>query len=375
MGTSRGEKQAVELLADKIEVVGTCPDDYPLQKKEHSDEFLREWGHLRSRTSSFGAVMRLRHLAARGLTDFLHKQDFIHVHTPIIVSGDCEGAGELFRVTDANPEKQKEPFFGQEAFLTVSGQLHAEAFANGLSRVYAFGPTFRAESHSKTTTHLAEFWMLEPEMAFADLSSLMDLAEGTVKSGMQCLLQDGASDLHTVGKLASLDGMQSLVQKDFGRISYSEAVDVLQRAPKTFVHPVEWGMDLQREHERYLCEEFTGGVPLFVAGYPMHIKPFYAKRSAKDERCADAVDLLVPGIGELIGGSVREDRYDQLIQTMTDRKMNLEQYSWYLDLRKFGSGQTAGFGLGFERFVQWMSGVPNIRDVSPCPRTAGSIKL
>ena len=359
-------------MADKIELVGASPEDYPLQKKEHSEEFLREIAHLRPRTSAFAAVLRARHVAGQALTGYLNDDGFVQVHTPVIVAGDCEGAGEQFVVSDG----QKDPFFGTDSYLTVSGQLHAEAFAGAMSRVYTFGPTFRAERHSKTAHHLAEFWMLEPEMAFANLDLLVELAEGTTKAGLKALLGPGQADLAAAGASEThLERLQGVVASSFARMTYSEAIEILVASSHPFVKPVEWGMDLQREHERYLCEQHCADVPVFVTDYPAAIKPFYAKKSTSDERCVAAVDLLVPGIGELIGGSVREDDYDTILAVMEERGMQTRNYEWYLDLRKFGSGQTAGFGLGFERFLQWTTGVANIRDVSPCPRWSGHIRM
>ena len=361
MAESPGKGQAMELQAERIQVLGDCPEDYPLQKKEHSEEYLRELGHLRPRTQSFASVLRLRDLTGRAMEDYLHEEGFVQVHAPTIVSGDCEGAGELFTVVQEGEEK--EPFFGQPAYLSVSAQLHAEAYAAGLSRVYSFGPTYRAERHSKTSHHLAEFWMLEPEFAFASLDQLMTLAEGTVCRGLEAARRSGETSLDESGA-------------PFARLSYSEAIGVLEAAGGgRFRHPVSWGMDLQREHERYLCEEHMKGRPTFVYDYPAAIKPFYARQSDADERCVQAVDLLVPGIGEMIGGSVREPSADRLRQVMEQRGMHVDRYAWYLDLRTYGSSHTAGFGLGFDRFMQWITGVPNIRDVNPCPRWTGHIRM
>jgi asparaginyl-tRNA synthetase len=374
MKESPGKGQANELHAERVTVTGGCPEDYALQKKEHSDEFLREIGHLRPRTSAFAAVMRLRHGVGRALTRHLDEEGFVQIHCPVLVSGDCEGAGEMFRVSDSAAKSNAAPFFGVDAFLTVSAQLHGEVFASGMSRVYSFGPTFRAERHSKTVHHLAEFWMLEPEFAFADMGQLVALAEGTVRAGLTEAIERHGDDLETIGRVKS-DVLQRYLQKPFVVMSYTEAVEALQRAATPFVKSVEWGMDLQREHERYLCETHTGGVPVFVTDYPAAIKPFYAKTSLVRSDCAQAVDLLVPGIGEVIGGSVREDDADVLRANMAQRGMQSAAYEWYVDLRKYGSGHTAGFGLGFERFLQWSTGTANIRDVSPVPRWAGHIRL
>ena len=377
LSESRGKGQSVELqVSTEVELLGPSPEDYPLQKKEHSEEFLRNLVHLRPRTQTFAAVLRLRNQASQSMCNHLQRQGFVHVHTPILVSGDCEGAGEQFEIEEALKEKTPAPpFFGEKAFLTVSGQLHAEAFASGMSRVYSFGPTFRAERHSKTAHHLAEFWMLEPEMAFTSLDQLVDLAQSTVQSGL-CGVLDFQTDLKAAGATSEhLSRLESISSDSFARMTYSEAIVALQTATKAFQTPVAWGMDLQREHERYLCEEHTLGVPLFVTDYPANIKPFYAKKSQLDDRCVQATDLLVPGIGEMIGGSVREDNYESLVATMTERNMQLDHYQWYLDLRKYGSAHSAGFGLGFERFIQWTTQVSNIRDVSPCPRWTGHIKM
>ncbi len=373
MQASQGKGQEKEMVAESLVVAGSCPEDWPLQKKEHSEEFLREIGHLRPRTSVFAAVMRLRHGATRALTNHLDSNGFVQIHCPVIVAGDCEGAGEMFRVSDS-AKSNAGPFFGTDAYLTVSAQLHGEAFACGMSRVYSFGPTFRAERHSKTAHHLAEFWMLEPEFAFADMGQLIELAEGTVRAGVKGIAEHHSLDVEVIGN-HKVDKLHQYLDKPFAVMSYTQAIEALKKAKVAFVHPVEWGIDMQREHERYLCEVHTGGVPLFVTDYPAAIKPFYAKRSVSRPDCVQAVDLLVPGIGELIGGSVREDSADVLRENMESRRMQTGGYDWYLDLRRFGSGHTAGFGLGFERFLQWTTGIPNIRDVSPVPRWAGHIRL
>lgn len=400
---SMGKGQEKEIQAQHLELLGTCDEDYPLQKKEHSDEFLREMPHLRPRTSSFGAMMRIRDGAAREIRSHLHQLKFVEINAPIIVSSDCEGAGEMFRVSSTSAPhieitskssagemsrvsstsaphiettSSSSLFFGADSYLTVSAQLHGEAFAAALSRVFVFGPTFRAEKHSRTAHHLAEFWMMEPEMAFADMALLTEVAEQNVRHVAQSVAHNHAADLEVIG-LNSAQRIEQMCQTSFVRMTYTEAIEALLNPKKnvSFSRAVEWGMDLQREHERYLCEQHTGGVPVFVTDYPAAIKPFYAKQSLHDPRCVQAVDLLVPGIGELIGGSVREDDYEVLRSNMVQRGMNMEPYQWYLDLRRFGTAKSAGYGMGFERFVQWITGTPNIRDVCPIPRWTGHIRL
>ena len=368
---SPGKGQDFELQATSLSLVGKCPPDYPLQKKEHSDEFLRDIAQLRARTSSFAATLRVRNTAAHSLHSHLQCEGFIEVNGPIIVSGDCEGAGEMFNVSD----KEKSPFFGTDANLTVSAQLHGEALACAMSKVYVFGPTFRAERHSKTSVHLAEFWMLEPEFVCEDLSQLLDCAESMVKSATVAVASKHAQDIALIGKKSEQELTTLSQGKEFVRMSYTEAIEVLQKSGVPFSFPVSWGVDLQREHERYLCEKYSNNTPVFVTDYPKAIKPFYAKKSVERHDCVQAVDLLVPGIGELIGGSVREDDFDVLTGNMRERNMDVEQYEWYLSLRKYGSVPHAGFGLGFERFVQYLTGITNIRDTLPFPRWSGSIKF
>ena len=376
---SPAKGQKVELQAYHIEIYGWAdPDIYPLQKKRHSFEFLRPIAHLRPRTNSLGAIARIRSSATFAIHKFFRDQGFIHVHTPIITTIDCEGAGEMFRVvapsdySSASPLAPVSDFFGKPANLTVSGQLQAEVYAMALGRVYTFGPTFRAEN-SNTSRHLAEFWMVEPEMAFCELSENMDLAETFLKYLVRHLLENDEQDLHLFASFidkklyAKLEG---ILQNPFSRITYTEAIDLLEKAEKSFDFPIQWGTDLQAEHERYLCEELFER-PLFVTDYPKQIKPFYM-RVNDDNRTVAAMDLLVPGIGEIIGGSQREERHAVLASRMQDMNLDLEEYSWYLDLRRYGSAAHSGFGLGFERFLQFVTSMNNIRDVIPFPRTPGS---
>jgi len=377
---SPAKGQDVELQADQIEVYGWAdPDVYPLQKKRHSFEFLRTIAHLRPRTNSLGAVARIRSSVSFAIHKFFRDQGFVHVHTPIITTIDCEGAGEMFRVvapsdirTGAALSPSASDFFGKPAYLTVSGQLQAEVYAMALGKVYTFGPTFRAEN-SNTSRHLTEFWMVEPEMTFCELPENMDMAETFLKYLVRHVLEHDEQDLSLFGNYidkklyAKLEGV---LQSPFSRITYTEAIDLLKKADKIFDFPVQWGTDLQAEHERYLCEELFGR-PLFVTDYPRQIKPFYM-RVNDDNRTVAAMDLLVPGIGEIIGGSQREERYDILVDRMKEQNLDLAEYSWYLDLRSFGSVVHSGFGLGFERFLQFITSMNNIRDVIPFPRTPGS---
>jgi len=377
---SPAKGQEVELQAEHIEVYGWAdPDAYPLQKKRHSFDFLRTIAHLRPRTNSLGAMARIRSSASFAIHKFFREQGFIHIHTPIITTIDCEGAGEMFRVVAPSDYNAASPlaatvsdFFGKPANLTVSGQLQAEVYAMALGKVYTFGPTFRAEN-SNTSRHLAEFWMVEPEMAFCELSQNMDTAETFLKYVVRHLMENDEQDLHLFASFidkklyAKLEG---ILQSPFSRITYTEAIDYLEKALKSFDFPVQWGTDLQAEHERYLCEELFGH-PLFVTDYPKHIKPFYM-RVNDDNRTVAAMDLLVPGIGEIIGGSQREERHAILAGRMQEMNLDLEEYSWYLDLRRFGSVAHSGFGLGFERFLQFVTSMNNIRDVIPFPRTPGS---
>jgi asparaginyl-tRNA synthetase len=376
---SPAKGQAVEVRAASIEVIGWAdPETYPLQKKRHSFEFLRSISHLRPRTNALGAVARVRSALSFAIHRFFHQQGFLQVHTPVITTSDCEGAGEMFTVTALEPGQLQGAapfagdFFGRRAGLTVSGQLQAEIYALSHGLVYTFGPTFRAEN-SNTSRHLAEFWMLEPEMAFCDLAGDMAMAETMIKFLVAAALDECAADLalfeqHVAKGL--IDKLTLVRDRPFVHFTYTEAVAELERSGRGFEFPVQWGIDLQAEHERYLCEE-VAGAPVIVTNYPEHIKPFYM-RLDDDGRTVAAMDILVAGIGELVGGSQREERYDVLAARMAGAGLDREQYGWYLDLRRYGSVPHAGFGLGFERLVQFVTGMQNIRDVIPFPRTPGS---
>jgi asparaginyl-tRNA synthetase len=376
---SPGKGQRWEVQATQVRLVGAAdPDTYPLQKKRHTDEFLRSIAHLRPRTNKYGALFRIRSESAFAVHAFFRDRGFYYLHTPIITGSDCEGAGAMFRVTTLplgakehapTTPAAAEDFFGQEAYLTVSGQLEAELFACALGDVYTFGPTFRAED-SNTPRHAAEFWMIEPEMAFADSQDNMDLAEALVKSLVAHVMDHCAADLELFARFVDPDLMRNLeviAKADYVRLPYTEAVALLQRSGKTFEFPVHYGADLQTEHERYLTEEHFKK-PVIVFNYPKEIKPFYMRLNDDDKTVA-AMDLLVPRVGELVGGSQREERLDRLEQRMQEAGMNLEGYWWYLDMRRFGTVPHAGFGLGFERFLMTVTGVANIRDVIPFPRT------
>ncbi|NCQ95718.1 MAG: asparagine--tRNA ligase [Microcystis aeruginosa W11-06] len=369
---SPGKGQNIELKAAEITLYGDCPPDYPLQKKRHSFEFLRTIAHLRARTNTLGAVMRVRNACATAIHTFFQEKGFIWVHTPIITANDCEGAGELFTVTSLDlkkPANFAEDFFGKRAYLTVSGQLQAEVMAMALSNVYTFGPTFRAEN-SNTSRHLAEFWMVEPEMAFCDLEGDQDLAEAFLKYIFKFVLENCPEDLQFFNERIDqtvLSTAENIVNSEFGRITYSEAIKLLEKADRQFEFPVEWGVDLQSEHERYLAEELFKK-PVIVTNYPKTIKAFYM-RLDDNNKTVSAMDILAPKIGEIIGGSQREERLDVLIQRMQEQGMNPDDLWWYLELRRYGSVPHAGFGLGFERLVQFMTGMTNIRDVIPFPRT------
>ena len=378
---SPGKGQTWEIQAADVQVVAIAPETYPLQKKRHSDEFLRTIAHLRPRTNKYGAAFRIRSEMAQAVHKFYHEKGFRYLTSPLITGSDCEGAGEMFRVTSIDPETiQKEgkidfskDFFGQESNLTVSGQLSAEMFALSLGDVYTFGPTFRAEN-SNTSRHVAEFWMLEPEMAFCDLDGNMDHGEELVKYLTRHALDHCSDDLGLFMNFVdkSLRGrIDTILNKEFDRIPYTEAIDILKKSKKKFEFKVEFGTDLQSEHERYLAEEYCKK-PVFLTDYPKTIKPFYM-RVNDDDKTVAAVDLLVPGIGELIGGSQREERLDVLENRMKEMALPREHYWWYLDSRKYGSVPHSGFGLGFERFLMLITGISNIRDVIPFPRTPGSI--
>ena len=376
---SMGQGQNVEIQASHIEVYGTAdPETYPLQKKGHSLEFLREIAHLRPRTNTFGAVLRIRHAMAFAIHKYFNDQGFNYLHAPVITGSDAEGAGAMFRVTtldDKNPPllpdghvDYSQDFFGKETKLTVSGQLEAELGAMALSLVYTFGPTFRAEN-SNTPRHLAEFWMIEPEMAFYDITDNMDLAEDFLKYLMQYALDHCMDDLEFLNKMYDnelIGRLRQVIGDKFERLSYTEAVDILKASGQTWEFPVDWGTDLQAEHERYLVEKHFGK-PVILTGYPKDIKAFYMKLNA-DGKTVRAVDVLVPGLGELIGGSEREENLDRLEKRIAEMGLKKEDYWWYLDLRRFGTVPHAGFGLGFERLLLYITGMGNIRDVIPYPR-------
>lgn len=368
---SPAKGQDVELHAESLEVVGWAdPESYPLQKKRHSLEFLRSISHLRPRTNALGAVTRVRSRLSFAVQRFFQERDFVQIHTPIITTSDCEGAGEMFQVR-ASGEKEDKPFFGLQAGLTVSGQLQAEVYAQALGQVYTFGPTFRAEN-SNTSRHLAEFWMIEPEMAFCDLDCNMELATDLLKFVLQDALDNCEEDLALFNKFIEkglVSKLQDVVEKDFVHMTYTAAVNELSKVKEIFEYPVEWGIDLQSEHERYLTEKLYK-CPVIVTDYPSSIKPFYMRLS-DDGKTVAAMDILVPGIGEIVGGSQREERLDVLSRRMTDTGIDLEEYDWYLDLRRYGTVPHAGFGLGFERLVQFATGMSNIREVIPFPRTPG----
>ena len=376
---SQGKGQRYEIHAQGLTLVGSAdPETYPLQKKRHTPEFLREIAHLRPRTNTFGAMARVRNVVAFAIHSFFQERGFQYIQTPIITASDAEGAGSMFRVTtldlDNLPKREgavdiAEDFFGRPTFLTVSGQLEAETFAMALSNVYTFGPTFRAEN-SNTSRHLAEFWMVEPEVAFCEIDGLSDLAEDFLKYIFVHVLQNCEEDMQFFNRWYNeeiISTLESIVSSQFERITYTEAVDMLLKSGVTFEFPVSWGVDLQSEHERYLTEKRIGR-PVIVTDYPKEIKAFYMRMN-EDNTTVRAMDVLAPGIGEIIGGSQREERGDVLRQRMRDAGLNEEGYYWYLDLRNYGTVPHAGFGLGFERTVQFITGVSNIRDVIPFPRT------
>jgi len=379
---SQGKGQSWEVAADSIEIIGPSDDTYPLQKKGHTPEFLREIAHLRPRSNLFGCVFRVRSRVAFAVHQFFQERGFVYVHTPIITGSDCEGAGELFRVTTIdqnNPPRlpdgrvdDTKDFFARRTYLTVSGQLEAEAFACALSKVYTFGPTFRAEN-SNTSRHASEFWMIEPEMAFCDLQGDMDLAEELVKYLVRDIRETCPDEIGLFAKFVDQElpaRLAFVVERPFQRISYTEAVDLLQRSGEKFEFPVEYGLNLQSEHERWLTEKHFQS-PITVFNYPKEIKPFYMRLN-DDNQTVAAMDLLVPGIGEIVGGSQREERLEVLEANLRQHNMDLADYKWYLDLRRYGTVPHAGFGLGFERMLMFVTGVPNIRDVIPFARTPGS---
>jgi len=366
--------QKWEMQAKELRLLGEADATYPLQKKGHTPEFLRTIAHLRPRTNLFGSVFRVRSKMAYAVHHFFQERGFFYVHTPIITSSDCEGAGEMFQVTTLKPNtptKPEQDFFGRPTYLTVSGQLQGEAFACALGNIYTFGPTFRAEN-SNTTRHAAEFWMIEPEMAFYDLTADMTLAEEQVRYLVQAMFDECPDELEFFNKFIDKGLIESLKQtlaKPFERISYTDAVEILLKSGRTFENPVVWGEGLQTEHERYLAEEHVKG-PVTIFNYPKEIKPFYMRQN-DDGKTAAAMDLLVPGIGEIVGGSQREERLDVLEALMAKQGLEPENYSWYADLRRYGTVPHAGYGLGFERLLMFVTGVPNIRDVIPFARTPG----
>ncbi len=378
-------KQPFEIHATSIEVEGTSSPEYPLQKKKHSLEYLRTIQHLRPRTNTYSAVFRVRSVAAYALHKFFNDRGFVYAHTPIITCSDCEGAGEMFHLTTldiAEPPKTEAgavdysaDFFGKPANLTVSGQLQAECMAMAFSKVYTFGPTFRAEK-SNTPRHAAEFWMIEPEIAFADLEDDMQLASDMIKFVLKYVMENCPEEIAFFNSFYDkelIERLTNVIESEFGRITYTEAVEILEKVKDRFEYPVYWGCDLQTEHERYLTE-VVFGKPVFVTNYPKEIKAFYMRMN-DDNKTVAAVDLLVPGVGEIIGGSQREERLDLLTKRIEEMGLTEEDYWWYLDLRRFGGTKHAGFGLGFERLIMYMTGVSNIRDVLPFPRTTGSAEF
>jgi asparaginyl-tRNA synthetase len=370
--------QKWEIHAARLEIVGPADASYPLQKKGHTPEFLRTIAHLRPRSNLFGAIFRTRSRLAFAVHQFFQERDFIYVHTPVITASDCEGAGEMFRVTTQKKGDEKAPvaeFFGKPAYLTVSGQLEGETLACALSNIYTFGPTFRAEN-SNTSRHAAEFWMIEPEMAFCDLTDDMNLGEEFIKTLARYTLEHCAEDLGLFAKFVDkglYERLQFVVERPFQRIAYTEAVKILNASGRSFEHPVQYGLDLQSEHERYLTEEHFR-CPITIFNYPREIKAFYMRLN-DDGQTVAAMDVLVPGIGEVIGGSQREDRLDLLQEKMRSQGLKPEDYWWYLDLRRYGSVPHAGFGLGFERLLMFLTGVSNIRDVIPFARTPGNAEF
>jgi asparaginyl-tRNA synthetase len=381
---SQGKGQNKEVQAIVIDVYGPAPVDYPLQKKRHSFEFLREIAHLRPRTNTFGAVMRVRNQLAYSIHQFFQKKGFVYLNTPIVTTSDCEGAGDMFQVTTLdilNPKcvdgkiDYSLDFFGEKTFLTVSGQLEGEIFSMALSDIYTFGPTFRAEN-SNTSRHLAEFWMVEPEMAFYDLDDNMDLAEEFIKFLLSEVMENCAEDMEFFNKridTTKLETLKNIIDNQFERLTYSDAIRQLKKSSEAFTYPVEWGLSLQAEHERFLSEKVFKK-PVIVFNYPEKIKSFYMKLNEGGETVR-AMDVLLPNLGEIIGGSQREENYEVLLERMKDKDLNPEKYWWYLDLRKFGSAPHSGFGLGFERMVQFVTGMDNIRDVIPFPRTPKHAKF
>jgi len=381
---SAGQGQSFEIQANTVEVLGWVenPDTYPMSAKRHSIEYLREHAHLRPRTNIIGAVTRVRNCLAQAIHRFYHEQGFYWISTPIITASDCEGAGEMFRVstldmqnlprTDKGDIDYSEDFFGKEAFLTVSGQLNGETYASAMSKIYTFGPTFRAEN-SNTSRHLAEFWMVEPEVAFADLEDIAKLAENMLKYVFNAVLTERRDDMEFFAQRiekTAISRLEEFVTKDFAQVDYTDAIEILKACGKQFEFPVEWGVDLQSEHERYLAEEHFNA-PVVIKNYPRDIKAFYMRQN-EDGKTVAAMDVVAPGIGEIIGGSQREERLDVLDQRLEEMGLDKEDYSWYRDLRKYGTVPHSGFGLGFERLVAYVTGMGNVRDVIAFPRTKGS---
>ncbi|ALQ54833.1 Asparagine--tRNA ligase [Pseudoalteromonas issachenkonii] len=381
---SAGQGQSFEIQANSVTVLGWVenPDTYPMSAKRHSIEYLREHAHLRPRTNMIGAVTRVRNCLAQAIHRFYHEQGFYWISTPIITASDCEGAGEMFRVstldmqnlpmTDKGEIDYSEDFFGKEAFLTVSGQLNGETYASAMSKIYTFGPTFRAEN-SNTSRHLAEFWMVEPEVAFADLEDIAKLAENMLKYVFKAVLEERRDDMEFFAQRiekTAISRLEEFVEKDFAQVDYTDAVEILKACGKKFEYAVEWGVDLQSEHERYLAEEHFKA-PVVIKNYPRDIKAFYMRQN-EDGKTVAAMDVVAPGIGEIIGGSQREERLDVLDARLDEMGLNKEDYSWYRDLRKYGSVPHSGFGLGFERLVAYVTGMGNVRDVIAFPRTKGS---
>ena len=381
---SEGKGQNLEIGAEKLTVIGfvDSPETYPVSPKRHTMEHLREYAHLRPRTNIIGAISRVRHCVAAAIHRYFHENGFLWINTPIITANDCEGAGELFRIstldlvnlpkTDQGNIDFSQEFFGKEAYLTVSGQLNAECYALAMSKVYTFGPTFRAEN-SNTSRHLAEFWMVEPEIAFADLHDDAALAESLMKYVIHAVLEERQDDLAFFNQWVDkscLERLEKIQNDTFVHMEYSEAIAILEKSDAKFDFPVKWGLDLQSEHERYLCEKHVGA-PIILMNYPKEIKAFYMRLN-DDNKTVAAMDVLAPGIGEIIGGSQREERLDILDQRIVEMGMNIDDYAWYRDLRRYGSVPHAGFGLGFERFVGYITGVQNIREINPFPRTPGN---
>jgi asparaginyl-tRNA synthetase len=380
-----GREQDLEMKAEEIEIIGEAPEDFILQKKRHSFEFLREIAHLRARTNTFGVINRFRSKMSYAVHDYFYNKDFQYIQTPIITSGDAEGAGEVFKVstldfnnlpkTESGEIDYSQDFFEEETGLTVSGQLEAELLATALGDVYTFGPTFRAEN-SNTSRHASEFWMIEPEMAFCNLEEMKELMEDFIKNLFQFALDNAEEEMNFFNKWIDKgrrDIIENIIKADFGHVTYTEAVDILKKSGIDFEYPVSWGIDLQSEHERFLTEKYFKK-PIMVTDYPKEIKAFYMRQN-DDEKTVAAVDCLVPGVGEIIGGSQREERYDHLKSRMEELNMDIEKYQWFLEIRKYGTVPHSGFGLGFERLLMYLSGMQNIRDVIAFPRTPGNAKF